>query len=141
MNCLSGQKSRQKTCTKYLGVLIDEHLIFKDHINFLKQLNRANGILAKLWHHFWYPKISILLSFWCTSTICMSGLGTKQQLHTSHGSKLRKTEIILLSILWLYDWLKWNSWEYSVFLPFLTQIGEIFGPNVLQMWPFLLYLP
>ena len=50
--CLSGQKIRQKTCTKYLGVLIDEHLLFKDHINFLKQkLNRANGILAKLRHH------------------------------------------------------------------------------------------
>ena len=47
---LSGQKIRQKTCTKYLGVLIDEHLLFKDHINFLKQLNRANGILAKLRH-------------------------------------------------------------------------------------------
>ena len=50
--CLSGQKVRQKSCTKYLGVLIDEHLLFKDHINFLKQkLNRANGILAKLRHH------------------------------------------------------------------------------------------
>ena len=49
---LSGQKSRQKTFTKYLGVLIDEHLLFKDHIKFLKQkLNRANGILAKLGHH------------------------------------------------------------------------------------------
>ena len=49
---MSGQKSRQKACTKYLGVLIDEHLLFKDHIKFLKQkLNRANGILAKLGHH------------------------------------------------------------------------------------------
>ena len=33
---LSGQKIRQKTCTKYLGVLLDEHLLFKDHINTLK---------------------------------------------------------------------------------------------------------
>ena len=49
---LSGQKIRQKTCTKYLGVLLDEHLLFKDHINTLKEkLNRANGILAKLRHH------------------------------------------------------------------------------------------
>ena len=49
---LSGQKIRQKTCIQYLGVLIDEHLLFKDHIKFLKQkLNRANGILAKLRHH------------------------------------------------------------------------------------------
>ena len=50
--CLSVQKIRQKTCTKYLGVLLDEHLLFKDQINTLKQkLNRANGILAKLRHH------------------------------------------------------------------------------------------
>ena len=49
---LSGQKIRQKTCTKYLGVLLDEHLLFKDHINALKQkLNRANGILTNLRHH------------------------------------------------------------------------------------------
>ena len=49
---LSRQKVRQKCCTKYLGVLKDEHLLFKDHINFLKQKsNRANGILAKLRHH------------------------------------------------------------------------------------------
>ena len=61
--CLSGQKIRQKTCTKYLGVLIDEHLLFKDHINFLKQkLNRTNGILARLRHHLLsgYTKITIL---------------------------------------------------------------------------------
>ena len=32
--------------------MIDEHLLFKDHIKFLKQkLNKANGILAKLRHH------------------------------------------------------------------------------------------
>ena len=49
---LSGKKIRQKTCTKYLGVLIDKHLLFKDHIKILKQkLNKANGILGKLRHH------------------------------------------------------------------------------------------
>ena len=49
---LIGQKNWEKTCTKYLGVLLDEYLLFKDHINTLKQkLNRANGILAKLKHH------------------------------------------------------------------------------------------
>ena len=49
---LSSQKIRQKTCIKYLGALIDEHLLFKDHIKLLKQnLNRTNGILAKLRHN------------------------------------------------------------------------------------------
>ena len=49
---LSDQKIRQKTCTKYLCDLLDQHLLFKGHINTLKQkLNRATGILAKLRHH------------------------------------------------------------------------------------------
>ena len=40
---------KKKICTKYLCVFIDEQLLFKDHINFLKQkLNTANSILAKL---------------------------------------------------------------------------------------------
>ena len=56
---LIGQKNREKTCTKYLGVLLDEYLLFKDHINTLKQkLNRANGILAKLRYHL--PSADIL---------------------------------------------------------------------------------
>ena len=85
---LSGQKIRQETCTKYLGVLLDEHLLFKDHTNTLKQkLNRAIGILAKLEHPFWYSKNSIILPFWYTSTSCMSSFRTKQQWQTSHGSK------------------------------------------------------
>ena len=46
---LSGQKIEPKCCTKYLGVIIDEHLSFNEYMNTLKQkLNRANGILAKL---------------------------------------------------------------------------------------------
>ena len=49
---LNGLKSRQKTYSKYLGVLLDECLLFKDCINLLNQkLNRANGILVKLRHH------------------------------------------------------------------------------------------
>ena len=49
---MSGQKFRQKTCTKYLGVLLVQQLFFKGHINNLKQkLNRENGILAKLRHY------------------------------------------------------------------------------------------
>ena len=46
---LSGQKVIRKPCTKYLRVLLEENLLFKNYINTLKQkLNGANGILAKL---------------------------------------------------------------------------------------------
>ena len=42
----------RKLDKKYLGVLLDEHLLSKNCINTLKQkLDRANGILAKLRHH------------------------------------------------------------------------------------------
>ena len=41
---LSGQTIRQKTCTKYLGVLLEEHLLFKE-------LNIVNVIQATLRHH------------------------------------------------------------------------------------------
>ena len=46
---LSGQKIEPERHTKYLGVILDEHLSFSEYTNALKQkLNRANGILAKL---------------------------------------------------------------------------------------------
>ena len=38
------QKIRQKTCTKYLGILLDGHLLFKKHINTLKQ--KLNGAMV-----------------------------------------------------------------------------------------------
>ena len=45
---LSRQKIEPKRCTKYLGVIIDEHLSFNEFMSTLKQKrNRANGILAK----------------------------------------------------------------------------------------------
>ena len=46
---LSEQKIEPKHHTKYLGVILDEHLSFKEHMNTFKQkVNRANGMLAKL---------------------------------------------------------------------------------------------
>ena len=45
---LSCQKIEPKCCSKYLGVIIDEHLSFNEYMNTLMQkLNRANGIVAK----------------------------------------------------------------------------------------------
>ena len=39
--------------TTYLGMVMDEHLIFKNHMNTMKlKLNLANGLLAKLRHYF-----------------------------------------------------------------------------------------
>ena len=38
--------------TKYLGIILDENLSFKYHIENLRfKLNRANGLLAKIRHY------------------------------------------------------------------------------------------
>ena len=48
---LSSQKIIPKNHIKYLGVIIDEHLTFKEYMAQLRQkINRANGLLAKLRH-------------------------------------------------------------------------------------------
>ena len=49
---ISGQKINIMKETKYLGMIMDEHLTFKNHMDTVKlKLNRANGLLAKLRHY------------------------------------------------------------------------------------------
>ena len=49
---ISEQKVNIMTETKYLGMITDEHLTFKNHMDTLKlKLNRANGLLATLRHY------------------------------------------------------------------------------------------
>ena len=46
---ISGQKIHRLTKTKYLGIILDEDLKFRRHMQLLKnKLNRANGLLAKI---------------------------------------------------------------------------------------------
>ena len=49
---ISKQKVNIMKETKYLGMIMDEHLTFKNHMDTVKlKLNRANGLLAKLRHY------------------------------------------------------------------------------------------
>ena len=49
---ISGQKINIMKETKYLGMIMDEHLTFKNHKDTEKlKINRANGLLAKLRHY------------------------------------------------------------------------------------------
>ena len=60
---LSGQKIEPKHHIKYLGVILDEHLSFNEHMNTSKQkLNRAKGILAKLRY---YISANTLKTIYC----------------------------------------------------------------------------
>ena len=48
---ISGKKYIMKE-TKYLGMIMDEHLTFKNHMDTVKlKVKRANGLLAKLKHY------------------------------------------------------------------------------------------
>ena len=48
---ISGQRIHPSKTIKYLGVLLDENLSFKPHLNELSlKLNRSNGMLAKIRH-------------------------------------------------------------------------------------------
>ena len=48
---LKGQKIIPKNHSKYLGVIIDEDLAFKEYMTqFRQKINRTNGLLAKLKH-------------------------------------------------------------------------------------------
>ena len=49
---LNGKRLYPSTHINYLGVLLDEHLSWKPHINALvKKLNRSNSMLSKIRHH------------------------------------------------------------------------------------------
>ena len=49
---ISGQKINIMKETKYFGMIMNEHLIFKNHMDIANlKLNRANVLLAKLRHY------------------------------------------------------------------------------------------
>ena len=49
---ISGQKILPTSSTKYLGLILDENLMFKTQLDILrKKLSRANGLLAKIRHY------------------------------------------------------------------------------------------
>ena len=61
--CLSGQKITPTTHTRYLGILMDQHLSWDQHLKMLKQkLSRANGLLAKV-RYYLSPKLLRTLYF------------------------------------------------------------------------------
>ena len=60
---ISGQKITPTTHTRYLGILMDQHLSWDQHLKMLKQkLVRANGLLAKV-RYYLSPKLLRTLYF------------------------------------------------------------------------------
>ena len=60
---ISGQKINIMKETRYLGMIIDEHVTFKNHIDTVKlKLNIANRLLAKL-RHYVNPTLLRIMTF------------------------------------------------------------------------------
>ena len=55
---INGQRILPASSAKYLGIILDEHLTFEDHIKILlPKLSRAIGILARVRHYVPYPTL------------------------------------------------------------------------------------
>ena len=53
---ISGQKVNMISQTRYLGLILDEHLTFKYYLQNLKlKLNRANCLLSKIRYYVKFP--------------------------------------------------------------------------------------
>ena len=60
---ISGQKITRTTHTRYLGILMDQHISWNQHLKMLKQkLSRANRLLAKV-RYYLSPKLLRTLYF------------------------------------------------------------------------------
>ena len=60
---ISGQKINLVKEAKYLGLKLDQHLTFKQHMHTIKlKLNRANGLLAKIRYHVYLKLLKTIYS-------------------------------------------------------------------------------
>ena len=83
---ISGQKIEISTRVKYLGIQIDQHLNWNEHIkNIIPKLSRAIGVLSKICHYVYTYLISscwnnILLTFQFSLNLCLRSVGSKWKL-------------------------------------------------------------
>ena len=74
---INGKRLHHSSYVKYLGVLIDEHLSFKHHINALcLKLRRANGMLAKIRHFVDGKTLKSLYFSLFNSHLCLTDVKT-----------------------------------------------------------------
>ena len=95
---ISGQKIIFKTKTKYLGLVLDEHLTWSPHINILKKkLSRANGLLAKIQYFAESIDHYILCTFCFTSFIGFSNMGPLKNQIINEAVKLQRKAIRIIT--------------------------------------------
>ena len=78
--CISGEKVKLSRTVKYLGIILNENLLWQDHRNILiPKLSRAVGLLSKIWYH--TPKHLLRTIYFCifNSHICTCQVWGQEQ--------------------------------------------------------------
>ena len=77
---ISGEKIEISTRVKYLGIQIDQHLNWGEHIkNIIPKLSRAIGELSKIRHYVYtyiLVKDNILIKFQFSLNLCLPSVGS-----------------------------------------------------------------
>ena len=141
---IGGMKIEMKSCTKFLGVMIDKCLTFKDHINYIiGKISRGLGILYRckrffnhktlltLYNAFIYPYLTYCIPVW--GNTCVTYLdplvkaqkrairviaGVKRYEHTDplfRKMKILKTEQIYIYMVQLFMFKQHHTMLPSVF--------------------------
>ena len=77
---ISGEKVKLSRTVKYLGIILNENLLWQDHRNILiPKLSRAVGLLSKIWYH--TPKHLLRTIYFCifNSHICTCQVWGQEQ--------------------------------------------------------------
>ena len=77
---ISGKKVKLSRTVKYLGIILNENLLWQDHRNILiPKLSRAVGLLSKIWYH--TPKHLLRTIYFCifNSHICTCQVWGQEQ--------------------------------------------------------------
>ena len=77
---ISGEKIEISTRVKYLGIQIDQHLNWDEHIkNIIPKLSRATGVLSKIRHYIYtyiLVKDNRLINFQFSLNLCLPNVGS-----------------------------------------------------------------
>ena len=67
---ISGEKVKLSRTVKYLGIILNENLLWQDHRNILiPKLSRAVGLLSKIWYHTPKHLLRIIYNYFLTHMI------------------------------------------------------------------------
>ena len=129
---LGGQPLTQSNVTKFLGVYIDEHLTWKDHISYLcKQISKSIGMLFRsrfylssktkltLYYSLIYPNITYCNSTWSSTYVtnlnriyCLQ----KRVVRAITNSDYRTHSAPLFSRLGILDIFQINTFQIAKFM-------------------------